>query len=163
MTSRTPRERADAAPSTPDLDSQLAQAEAQAVVVWRGRRVAFADLSVRVAAIADRTDRNQLFAGYIEAVEALNPLRADRLAARNAAALRPVLEPLLYDAARRRQMAEAARKLGKPDAASGRIGCPQAWLRPIAATSAKRPGQTCDGRMTVLPLWYRKACCPVSG
>jgi UDP-N-acetylglucosamine--N-acetylmuramyl-(pentapeptide) pyrophosphoryl-undecaprenol N-acetylglucosamine transferase len=38
-------------------------------------------------------------------------------AQKNAKALRPVIEPLLYDAERRRAMSEAARKLGKPDAA----------------------------------------------
>jgi UDP-N-acetylglucosamine--N-acetylmuramyl-(pentapeptide) pyrophosphoryl-undecaprenol N-acetylglucosamine transferase len=36
---------------------------------------------------------------------------------RNAAKLRPILEPLLYDATRRTAMADAARALGKPDAA----------------------------------------------
>jgi len=37
--------------------------------------------------------------------------------ARNAAKLRPIVEPLLHDGDRRRSMSEAARKLGKPDAA----------------------------------------------
>jgi UDP-N-acetylglucosamine--N-acetylmuramyl-(pentapeptide) pyrophosphoryl-undecaprenol N-acetylglucosamine transferase len=38
-------------------------------------------------------------------------------ARKNAARLRPILEPLLYDATRRRTMAEAAKKLARPDAA----------------------------------------------
>jgi hypothetical protein len=101
MTSRRGRARAEAAPSAPDLDAQLATAEAQAVVVWRGRRVAFAALPERVAAIADRTDRNQLFAGYIEAVEALNPLRGERLAARKAAASAEGDADLVASASRR--------------------------------------------------------------
>jgi UDP-N-acetylglucosamine--N-acetylmuramyl-(pentapeptide) pyrophosphoryl-undecaprenol N-acetylglucosamine transferase len=37
--------------------------------------------------------------------------------AKNAARLRPIVEPLLHDGDRRRAMSEAARKLGKPDAA----------------------------------------------
>ncbi len=37
---------------------------------------------------------------------------------KNAPRLRPALEPLLYDATRRRTMAESAKKLGRPDAAS---------------------------------------------
>ena len=36
---------------------------------------------------------------------------------KNAAKLRPVLEPLLYDATRRQAMAKAARSIGRPDAA----------------------------------------------
>jgi UDP-N-acetylglucosamine--N-acetylmuramyl-(pentapeptide) pyrophosphoryl-undecaprenol N-acetylglucosamine transferase len=36
---------------------------------------------------------------------------------KNADKLRPAVESLLYDADRRRKMAEAARSLGKPDAA----------------------------------------------
>ena len=36
---------------------------------------------------------------------------------KNAAKLRPALEPLLYDATKRRAMAEAAKKLARPDAA----------------------------------------------
>jgi UDP-N-acetylglucosamine--N-acetylmuramyl-(pentapeptide) pyrophosphoryl-undecaprenol N-acetylglucosamine transferase len=38
-------------------------------------------------------------------------------AKKNAAALLPVLETLLHDATKRRAMADAARKLGRPDAA----------------------------------------------
>ncbi len=37
--------------------------------------------------------------------------------ARNAAKLRPVVERLLHDGARRREMSDAARRIGKPDAA----------------------------------------------
>jgi UDP-N-acetylglucosamine--N-acetylmuramyl-(pentapeptide) pyrophosphoryl-undecaprenol N-acetylglucosamine transferase len=38
-------------------------------------------------------------------------------AKKNAQKLRPVIEPLLYDVEKRRTMSEAARKIGKPDAA----------------------------------------------
>ena len=41
----------------------------------------------------------------------------ERDAKKNAATLRPILEPLLYDATRRQSMAQAARSIGKPDAA----------------------------------------------
>lgn len=85
MTPRRQR-KAGAASPTPDLDARIAAAEAQAVVVWHGRPIAFAALPERIAVIASRADRNLLMAGYIEAVEALNPLRGERLAARRAAA-----------------------------------------------------------------------------
>jgi len=42
----------------------------------------------------------------------------ERDARKNAEKLRPILESLLYDAPRRKQMSEAARSLGKPQAAS---------------------------------------------
>jgi len=38
-------------------------------------------------------------------------------AAKNASKLRPILESLLYDAPKRQAMSDAARKLGRPDAA----------------------------------------------
>ncbi len=41
----------------------------------------------------------------------------EKHAQKNADKLRPILESLLYDAPRRQSMADAARKLGKPDAA----------------------------------------------
>jgi hypothetical protein len=86
VTSRRQRPRAGAEAPTTELDARIEAAEAQAVVVWHGRRIAFAALTERIAAIANRSDRNLLLAGYIEAVEQLNPLRAERLAARRAAA-----------------------------------------------------------------------------
>jgi UDP-N-acetylglucosamine--N-acetylmuramyl-(pentapeptide) pyrophosphoryl-undecaprenol N-acetylglucosamine transferase len=42
----------------------------------------------------------------------------ERDARKNAEKLRPILESLLYDVPRRRQMSEAARNLGRPDAAA---------------------------------------------
>lgn len=41
----------------------------------------------------------------------------DKNRARNAAKLKPVIEGLMYDAARRKRMADAAKTMGKPDAA----------------------------------------------
>jgi hypothetical protein len=82
MTGRRPRAKAAALPETPELDARIAAAEAEAVVVWHGRPISFAALPERVAAIADRGERNLLLAGYVEAVEAVNPLRASRLADR---------------------------------------------------------------------------------
>jgi UDP-N-acetylglucosamine--N-acetylmuramyl-(pentapeptide) pyrophosphoryl-undecaprenol N-acetylglucosamine transferase len=41
----------------------------------------------------------------------------DKDARKNAQKLRPLIEPLLYDADKRRAMSEAARRIGKPDAA----------------------------------------------
>ncbi len=44
-------------------------------------------------------------------------LHDEKDAAKNSEKMRPLLETLLYDDSRRRQMADAARRLGKPDAA----------------------------------------------
>jgi UDP-N-acetylglucosamine--N-acetylmuramyl-(pentapeptide) pyrophosphoryl-undecaprenol N-acetylglucosamine transferase len=41
----------------------------------------------------------------------------EKNAQKNAQKLRPILESLLYDVPRRQEMADAARKLGKPEAA----------------------------------------------
>jgi hypothetical protein len=103
MTSRRARTRAGAPPPASDLDARIATAEAQAVVVWHGRPVAFAALPERVAAIANRSDRNLLLAGYIEAVEALNPLRVERLAARRATTTAEGDADLVASVARRNQ------------------------------------------------------------
>jgi hypothetical protein len=86
MTARRPRAKATDPLATPELDGRIAAAEVGAVVIWHGRRLAFGAVPERAAAIADRAARNRLFAGYIEAVEATNPLRMERLAARTAAA-----------------------------------------------------------------------------
>ena len=86
MTTRRPRSTAAGSQGPSELDDRIASGEAQAVVIWRGRPIAFAALPERIASIANRSDRNLLLAGYIEAVEALNPLRAERLASRTAAA-----------------------------------------------------------------------------
>jgi hypothetical protein len=63
------------------LTEQLETAEAQAVVVWRGERIPYRQVWNRAADISNRTERNALAASYIDAVEALNPLREERQAA----------------------------------------------------------------------------------
>lgn len=86
MTARRPRAKATDPLATPELDARIAGAEAEAIVIWQGRRLAFGAVPERAAAIADRAGRNRLFAGFVEVVETLNPLRIERLAARTAAA-----------------------------------------------------------------------------
>jgi hypothetical protein len=86
MTARRPRAKATDPIATPELDARIADAEAAAIVIWHGRRLAFAVVPERAAAIADRAGRNRLFTSYVEVVEALNPLRIERIAARTAAA-----------------------------------------------------------------------------
>lgn len=61
-----------------DLAAAIATAEAQAVVIWRGERISYRALPGRIAEIADRGERNALHGAYEEAVEAINPLRAER-------------------------------------------------------------------------------------
>ncbi len=62
------------------LTDALRTAEATAVVVWRGEQLRFRAVRNRISTIDGRTERNALFASYLEAVEAMNPLRAERVA-----------------------------------------------------------------------------------
>lgn len=79
MTTRTPARRHSFA--TPDLDRAIEAAEAQAIVMWRGQPVRFDAVPERIARIDDRDARDRLHNGYIEALEALNPLYQQRLSA----------------------------------------------------------------------------------
>ncbi|MGH2429525.1 MAG: hypothetical protein ACRDGV_11695 [Candidatus Limnocylindria bacterium] len=62
-----------------DLDAAIEASERDAVIVWRGERIAYASMPQRIAAIGDRGERNALFRSYLDAVEAINPLREERL------------------------------------------------------------------------------------
>lgn len=62
------------------LTDAIGTAEASAVVIWRGERLPFRAVGPRISEISGRAERNALFASYREAVEAVNPLRAKRLA-----------------------------------------------------------------------------------
>ena len=72
--SRTPALRLD----TPELDAAIAAAELGAIVVWRGERIPFAALPHRIARTDGRRERDGLYAGWIDALEALNPLYRER-------------------------------------------------------------------------------------
>jgi hypothetical protein len=60
------------------LTDALGTAEATAVVVWRGESIPYRSLRNRISEISGRAERNGLYASYLEAVEALNPLRRER-------------------------------------------------------------------------------------
>jgi hypothetical protein len=71
--------------STPALveDGSLAvAAAADAVIIWRGERLSLPALRERLAYTDDRDEREGLFRSYREALEALNPRFAGRLAGR---------------------------------------------------------------------------------
>lgn len=68
-----------------ELTEALETAESRAVIVWRGERIPYRQAWNRAADIANRTERNALAGSYFEAVEAINPLRQERLAAARAA------------------------------------------------------------------------------
>jgi len=61
------------------LTDQIERSEAQAVVVWRGERLEYRTLPARIAEIGDRVERNALHGAFEEAVEAINPLREERM------------------------------------------------------------------------------------
>ena len=65
--------------SVAGLTDRIFAAEASAVVVWRGERIPYRQVPRRVAEAADRAERNILEASYCEALEAINPLRLERL------------------------------------------------------------------------------------
>jgi hypothetical protein len=58
---------------TPQIDAAISAAERDAIVVWRGQRIRFADLPDRIASTDGRQERDGLYAGWIDALEALNP------------------------------------------------------------------------------------------
>jgi hypothetical protein len=61
------------------LTDAVATAESRAAIVWRGERIPYRAAQPRISAISDRGERNALFASWLQAVEAINPLRLDRL------------------------------------------------------------------------------------
>jgi hypothetical protein len=62
-----------------DLTERIATAEATAGIMWRGERIGYRAAAARIAQLSDRGERNALETGYLEAVEAINPLRLERL------------------------------------------------------------------------------------
>jgi hypothetical protein len=79
VTSRAPARRPSFA--TPELDRAIDEARSSAIVMWRGERIAFRDVPERVAGIDGREARDLLYGSYADALEALNPLHEQRLAA----------------------------------------------------------------------------------
>ncbi|MGZ8511885.1 MAG: hypothetical protein ACXWWL_00395 [Candidatus Limnocylindria bacterium] len=63
---------------SPELDAAIARAEASTVVIWRGEHVPFGEVPERIAAISNREERDLYLYGYVQAVEALNPLYEQR-------------------------------------------------------------------------------------
>jgi hypothetical protein len=68
------------APATTELDTAIVAAERDAVVLWRGEPIPFADVPERVARATNRHARDLLFGSYVEAVEMLNARYEERLA-----------------------------------------------------------------------------------
>jgi len=64
----------------PELDDAIAAAERDAVVIWRGEPIPFAGLPARIARTDGRNERDGIYAGWIEALEAINPHYRARLA-----------------------------------------------------------------------------------
>jgi len=64
----------------PELDAAIAAAERDAVVIWRAERIPFDELPARIARTDGRRERDGLYAGWIEALEAINPQYEARLA-----------------------------------------------------------------------------------
>ena len=80
MTTTRPRSRSGALRlDAPDLDAAIAAAERDAVVLWRGERIPFDQLQHRIARTNGRGERDGLYAGWGEALEAVNPLYEARL------------------------------------------------------------------------------------
>lgn len=78
MTTRVPARRRTAV--TAELDRRIAEAQAEAIVIWRGEQIRFPALRERIARIDSRDERDGLYLSYLDALEALNPLYEQRLA-----------------------------------------------------------------------------------
>ncbi|MDP9250864.1 MAG: hypothetical protein M3O78_05800 [Chloroflexota bacterium] len=61
------------------LTDAIATAEANAVVIWRGEEIRYRALRGRISEIDGRAERNALYASYLEAEEAINPIRQGRI------------------------------------------------------------------------------------
>ena len=67
--------------SAADLERRIADARARTIVLWRGERIGLDALPERVARLDDRMAREHAYALYGDALDALNPLYAERLEA----------------------------------------------------------------------------------
>ena len=67
--------------STTDLPDQIATAERRAVIHWRGEPIRYHAARNRISSTGERWERNALFEQWLRAVEAINPLRIERLEA----------------------------------------------------------------------------------
>jgi hypothetical protein len=63
-----------------DQTEQIEVAEARAAIMWRGERIPYRQVPNAAADVANRIERNALYDSYLEAVEAINPIREARLA-----------------------------------------------------------------------------------
>ena len=70
-----------------DLADRIASAEVHAVINWRGEQIRYPDARDRISTISERAERNGLFEQWLRAVEAINPLRIERLEATQAGAV----------------------------------------------------------------------------
>ncbi|MBW3612464.1 MAG: hypothetical protein KY392_01230 [Chloroflexi bacterium] len=75
-----PTSRLPALPDDPERS--LAEAEAEAIVIWRGERISLDALPDRIARSDDREDRDRMLGAYLEALEALSSRGEHRLANR---------------------------------------------------------------------------------
>ena len=60
------------------LTDAIGTAEATAAVVWRGEAIPYRGLRNRIGEISGRAERNGLYASYLDAEDALNPMRRER-------------------------------------------------------------------------------------
>ena len=70
-----------------DLTDRIMSAERYAVINWRGEEIRYRDARDRISTISERAERNGLFEQWLRAVEAINPLRIERLEATQAGAV----------------------------------------------------------------------------
>ncbi len=61
------------------LTDAIATAESRALIMWRGEAIGYRAAQARISALGDRAERNELFDRWLQAVEAINPQRRERL------------------------------------------------------------------------------------
>lgn len=79
MTTNAPARRPAAV--VEELEAQIAAAAGSAIVMWRGEPIPLADVPERIARLSLRAARELLYGSWVDATEALNPLRARLLSA----------------------------------------------------------------------------------
>jgi hypothetical protein len=67
--------------ATGGLPDEIATAESRAIIHWRGDEIRYRAARDRISTTGDRGERNGLFDQWLRAVEAINPLRIERLEA----------------------------------------------------------------------------------
>jgi hypothetical protein len=126
---------------------EIAEAEANAIIVWRGERVPFLGFPARIAATDGRGERDAMFAAWIDGLEALNPLYEARLTGWRDEARASKIEDFTAAAAGSRDVQAVAREFEALSIASETVHH-AALRRQLALIDIEQ------GDATIADLWH---------